>query len=161
MNYDILYLTDKAEIRKNISEITSFYNLYFPDSKHREEYKLKKYNDKTRRPIIFIVKDIDGAIKGLLESWDKKNDSSKKYLVTILIDESLRGKGIARLVFNKAFDLIIESNNMINHIEELIVHFRDRNKHLIDFYERLGFSNPSIISSYSNGDPKWEMKIKL
>lgn len=134
-----------------LNQITTFYNNHFTYSSHRVEYKLERYRDKTRKPIVILVKK-EGTIIAILESWLDKHNPDKRMLVTILIDKKYRKQGLAQKMFQKLEELSEQKTNFI-------VHFRDQNRDWLEkFYNRLGFKNIIQIGHYKNNEIKWRME---
>ena len=142
---------------RKIHDITVFYNTFFPSSLQSEEYKLKLYRNKSRKPVVLSI-TANGKIVGLLESWMSKEDPKIRILSTILVDPEARGKGYAKELFLQADEQARKDGES----SMWVLHFRDSNKESLEaMYTSFGFTDLKQNGAYKNGEIKWEMTMPI
>ena len=98
-------------------------------------------------PRAFGVKDVDGNIKAFLE-FDTVEWNNTLVMTQLLVDESLRGKGIGRMLFDFVKDFATKEEYRIITLET-----QNTNVPAIDFYLKMGFTfSGTDLFFYSNDD---------
>lgn len=133
-------------------ELLNFYNSGFPHSQWDME-KLGSFFDKKNKGVCLIA-EAEMGIKGFLAGKISKNDKSCMNLSALLVDDELRGKGIAR----KMVKIFVEKAFQDPYFNRVELNFRGSKK-LHTFYEKLGFDNLKVIGTYKNGDQKHHMEL--
>ncbi len=84
------------------------------------------------------------------------NIKARYNLTTLLVDKQFRGKGYSKLLLNAFLKNVKKAKSS----RKVYLHFRDSNN-FEKFYQHYGFSGHRITGTYSNGEKKHYMEIKL
>ena len=100
-----------------------------------------------KNPRAFGVKDDDGKIVGYLE-FDTEEWNNRIIMTQLLVDESQRGKGIGKMLFDFVKNFAKQEDYRIITLET-----QNTNVPAIDFYLRMGFTFCGTnLFFYSNDD---------
>lgn len=98
-------------------------------------------------PRAFGVKDDDGNICAFLE-FDTVEWNNTLVMTQLLVDESLRGKGVGRMLFDFVKDFAVKEDYRVITLET-----QNTNVPAIDFYLKMGFTfSGTDLFFYSNDD---------
>ena len=100
-----------------------------------------------KNPRAFGVKDEDGKIVAYLE-FDTEEWNNRIIMTQLLVDESQRGKGIGKMLFDFVKDYAVKEDYRIITLET-----QNTNVPAIDFYLKMGFTFCGTnLFFYSNDD---------
>jgi len=148
------YSARKKQLRKK--QLADFYNKNFILSKWSNEYFYDFLKDENGRKMECFVLEKINKVVGFILGRKVGNIKFRYNLTTLLVDKKYRGKGYSKLLLDK-FLKTVEKNKLS---KKVYLHFRDSN----DFeglYRHFGFSEHRITGTYSNGEKKHYMEIKL
>jgi len=140
-----------ADDFKNVFRI---YNDSFPESIWSEKYFKNYFFHPKENPLSFMFK-IDGEIVGFV--FGKMLPRSNSFNISSLwVSKKHRHKYFGK----KLIEAIIKAASKIKNIEEIYLHFREKNQ-LTAYYEKLSFTSDGIDTAYSNGDRRYRMSLTV
>jgi ribosomal protein S18 acetylase RimI-like enzyme len=148
------YSLKKKKLRKK--RLIAFYNENFPLSRWSEKYFNTFLDDKNERRMECFVLEKNKTILGFILGRKVGNIRARYNLTTLLVDKNYREKGYSKLLL-AAFLKTARKNKST---QKIYLHFRDSNN-FEKFYQHYGFSGHRITGTYSNGEKKHYMEIKL
>lgn len=152
-NYENYSLKTK-KLRKE--QLANFYNKNFILSKWSEEYFNRFLDDKKERKMECFVFEKNAKVIGFVLGRKVGNIKSRYNLTTLLVDRKYRGKGYGKLLLNEFLKTVKKNKSS----QKVYLHFRDSNDYE-SFYKNCGFSRHRITGTYSNGEKKHYMEIKI
>ena len=148
------YSARKKQLRKK--QLADFYNKNFILSKWSNKYFYDFLNDKNERKMECFVLEKNKKAIGFILGRKVGNIKVRYNLTTLLVDRKYRGKGYSKLLLDKFLKAVKKNKSS----EKVYLHFRDSNDYE-GFYKRFGFSKHRITGTYSNGEKKHYMEIRL
>ena len=152
-NFREYSLKKKKLLKKQLAE---FYNDNFPLSRWSEKYFNIFLDDKNARKMECFVLEKNKKIIGFILGRKVGNIKARYNLTTLLVDKKFRGKGYSKLLLNVFLKTVKKNKSS----RKAYLHFRDSNN-FEGFYKHYGFSGHRITGTYSNGEKKHYMEIKL
>jgi len=143
---------------KKIKEkkLVHFYNSNFPLSSWSNEYFNSFLNDENKRKMECFILKRNKKIIGFILGRKVGNIRFRYNLTTLLVDKRFRGKGYSKLLLNEFLKNVKKNKS----VQKVYLHFRDSNN-FKEFYKHCGFRGHRIAGTYSNGEKKHFMEIKL
>lgn len=148
------YSLIKKRLRKK--QLADFYNKNFSLSRWSNGYFYKFLDDKSERKMECFILEGDNKVIGFILGRKVGKIRFRYNLTTLLIDKKYRGKGCSKALMDKFLKTIKKNGEA----RKVYLHFRDSND-FEGFYRHCGFSKHRITGTYSNGERKHYMEIKL
>lgn len=148
------YSPRKKKLRRKL--LVDYYNENFPLSRWSAKYFNTFLDDKNERKMECFVLEKNKKIIGFILGRKVGNIKARYNLTTLLVDKQHREKGYSKLLLNNFLKTVKKNKSF----QKVYLHFRDSNN-FEGFYKHCGFSGHRISGTYSNGEKKHYMEIKL
>lgn len=141
--------------KKKRIQLAAMYNEIFLFSPWSEKYFLAFLQNRSRWSLGYIIKE-KNELAGFVLGRNSKRYAESFNLSVVCVDKKFRSKGAGKLLIRK----IIQTVSRRKKLQKIFLHFRDANN-LKNYYSCFGFSNHKIDGTYSNGDLKNYMELKI
>ena len=144
-----------------IAEISKLDGLWMRHYWSRSQWEEEFLGPQSKRSVLFLLKDDEGAIKGLnlysLNPW-----IHQAHLLKIALDDKLKGSGAAKRLFDGAVDWMKNRADTDFSIHEIYLEVAINNTRAINFYRKMGFTELCEKKGfYSDGADAMSMLLSL